>query len=104
MATAKASMDSQGVLQLEGDLVFANVTAVLGQIDKQLQGKESLVIDLANVEDVDSSGLALLLEILERGQRRGIALSFRALSEALLGIARLSNVEGLLPVEPSDRA
>ncbi len=99
MATAMASMDSQGVLQLEGDLVFANVTAVLGQIDKQLQGKESLVIDLANVEDVDSSGLALLLEVLERGHRRGIALRFRALSEALLGIARLSNVEGLLPVE-----
>ncbi|MCW8889663.1 MAG: STAS domain-containing protein [Sedimenticola sp.] len=104
MAKATASMAGEGVLQLQGDLVFANVTALLGQIDPQLANKTALIIDMSNVADVDSSGLALLLELLERGQRRGVQLRFRALSEALLGIARLSNVEGLLPIEQADGA
>jgi len=99
MALVTATMSDQGVLLLEGDLVFANVAAVLRDIEKQLPGKEALVIDLAQVGDVDSSGLALLLEVLERGRRLGISLKFRGLSDALLGIARLSNVEGLLPVD-----
>jgi phospholipid transport system transporter-binding protein len=99
MASAIATMSDQGVLLLEGDLVFANVTAVLGDIDKQLPGNKALVIDLSRVGDVDSSGLALLLEVMERSKRLGIALRFCGLSDALLGIARLSNVEGLLPID-----
>jgi len=48
------------------------------------------------VEDVDSSGLALLLEVLERARHHAVPLRIRSLPEALLGIARLSNVEKLL--------
>jgi phospholipid transport system transporter-binding protein len=57
------------------------------------------VIDLSRVDDVDSSALALLLEVMERAREHGVTLRIRSLSEALLGIARLSNVEALLPLE-----
>ncbi len=98
MASVQAVMDDQGVMQLSGDLVFANVTALLGQIETLLAqaGEAPLVIDLSGVEDVDSSGLALLLEVLERARHHAVPLRIRSLPEALLGIARLSNVEKLL--------
>lgn len=99
MTSTLATMDDQGVLRLEGDLIFANVTSLLGQIDKQLQGAGPLIIDLGQVRDVDSSGLVLLLEVLERAQQRGVTIRFRAISDDLLGIARLSNVENLLLVD-----
>ncbi len=101
MASARAVIDDQGVMQLSGDLVFASATALLGQIERLLGGapKETLVIDLSGVGDVDSSALALLLEVLERARHHGVALRIRSLSESLIGIARLSNVEKLLPLE-----
>lgn len=99
MPDAIASLDQQGVMQISGDLIFANVTALLGQIERQLDGSEEMLLDLSGVGDVDSSGLALLLEVMEIARRRSIALRFRGLSEALLGIAQLSNVDQLLPLE-----
>lgn len=101
MASAQAVMDDQGVLQLSGDLVFANVTALLSKVEALLAevGKGPLVIDLSRVEDVDSAGLALLLEVLERARHHAVPLRIRSLPEALLGIARLSNVEKLLLAE-----
>ncbi|AKH20905.1 STAS domain-containing protein [Sedimenticola thiotaurini] len=101
MNSARAAMDDQGVIQLSGDLVFASVTRVLGQIEPLLDGAEKspLVIDLSGVEDVDSAGLALLLEVLERARHHGVPLRIRSLPESLLGIARLSNVEKLLLAE-----
>ncbi|WP_260294095.1 STAS domain-containing protein [Sedimenticola hydrogenitrophicus] len=101
MAAPQAVIDDQGVMQLSGDLVFAHVTALLAQIERLLGNTkaERLVIDLSRVEDVDSSALALLLEVMERARHHGVTLRIRSLSEALLGIARLSNVENLLPLE-----
>jgi phospholipid transport system transporter-binding protein len=101
MAAPQAVIDDQGVMQLSGDLVFAQVTPLLAQIERLLGNTkaEHLVIDLSRVDDVDSSALALLLEVMERAREHGVTLRIRSLSEALLGIARLSNVEALLPLE-----
>lgn len=99
MPGATASIEQPGVMQLSGDLVFANATTLLAQIERQLNDVEQMVIDLSRVRDVDSSGLALLLEVVETARRRSVEVRFRALSEALIGIARLSNVETLLPLE-----
>lgn len=101
MTSAQAVLDDQGVVRISGDLVFAQVTSLLGQIERLLSsGKQkSLVIDLSGAGAVDSSALALLLEVLERARHHGVELRIRSLSDSLRGIARLSNVEKLLPLE-----
>ncbi|WP_428609352.1 STAS domain-containing protein [Sedimenticola sp.] len=101
MTAPQAVIDDRGVMRLSGDLVFAHVTTLLGKIEKLLESNKGseLVIDMSQVGDVDSSGLALLLEVMEHAQRREVKLRIRSLSEALLGIARLSNVDALLPLE-----
>ncbi len=99
MSSISVSADEQGVIRISGEMVFATVTPLLARIQPLLQGDGELLVDLSAVSDVDSAGLALLLELLEMARTRGVELRFRGLSQALLGIARLSNVEALLPLE-----
>lgn len=53
-------------------------------------------IDLGAVERVDSGSLALLIDWLAWARAAGRAMKFTALPEAILALARLSDVEALL--------
>lgn len=66
----------------------------------ELEGLRAVTIDLANVTEVDSAGLALLLEWVSWARQRGFTLSFANLPDKLRALARLSEVEGLLGLEP----
>jgi phospholipid transport system transporter-binding protein len=85
-----------GVLRFTGALVFATVPGLLGEFAAVSGGHGELTIDLAEVSQTDSAALALLLEWMEQGRRRGVQVHFTNLPDSLMGIARLSNVERLL--------
>jgi len=78
-------------------LTFATVSAVrefaLPLIE---QASASLSFDLLQVQRVDSAGLALLIDWLALARARNCRLSYREPSEALLALARLSDVEQLI--------
>lgn len=59
------------VATLSGRLGFADVGGWLGKIDA-LASLDT--VDLSQVQQVDSAGLALLLEMTRRAQRRGVEL------------------------------
>lgn len=84
-------------LQLSGPLTLQTVK---GLYDRGLQadGSTSLVIDLAQVEAVDSSGVSLLLSWLREAQRSNIALSFSNIPHNLMSLAKLYGVADLLPL------
>lgn len=65
------------------------------------QRLEGIEIDLSAVAAANSAGLALLLEWLEVARARNIALTFSHLPDSLHRIARVSNIEHLLPVTSS---
>jgi phospholipid transport system transporter-binding protein len=52
------------------------------------------------VQRSDSAGLALVLEWMREVQGRGSVLKLRNLPEQMRALARLSGLQGLLPVEP----
>ena len=91
-------LTESGTLLVSGDLSFATVAALLKEGDRLLAGINGPVIDLSEVTHSDSAGLALLLEWLDRGRAKGVQIRFRHLPESLLRIARLSNLDSLLPV------
>ena len=91
---------ADGLLLVSGELVFASAAELLQRADGLLAGGSPLTIDLAAVGDCDSAGLALLLEWLDLGRQRGITVRYRNIPDALLGIARLSNVVEL--IAPAD--
>ncbi|MDO6565617.1 STAS domain-containing protein [Alteromonas sp. 1_MG-2023] len=56
-------------------------------------------IDLGDVERVDSAGLAWILNAIRDGKGAGISVSLREPPEKLRKLAKISDVDGFLPVE-----
>jgi phospholipid transport system transporter-binding protein len=84
-------------LRVSGRLTMATVAALF---DAELQpdAHGALVIDLRQVEAVDSAAVSLLLCWLRRAQRDGTTLCFSHIPDNLQSLARLYGVAGLLPV------
>jgi phospholipid transport system transporter-binding protein len=98
MSGASIRSASGDVLYLCGEVVIASAPALLAEARSLFAERERIIFDLAEVTRVDSSGLALMLEWLQLAHARNIPLQFRNIPTSLLRIARLSNVEGLLPL------
>ena len=87
----------EGEFKVGGDLVFETVGNLLPAGEALFRGHASVVVDLSGVQASDSAGIALLLEWLAGARGRGERLAFRNLPDPLRRIARLSNLEPLLP-------
>ena len=86
-----------GRLLLSGPVTLGNVAELLEEGRRQLAADAVATVDLAEVTDLDSSALALLLAWLREAKAAGRALGFANLPESLQTIARLYGVEDLLP-------
>ena len=88
---------SPGAYRLQAPLTFASVVSLrasgLAVIRAATNG---LTIDLSAVPAADSAGLALLVDWLAEAKSRSCQLKFDQASEALVALARLSDVEKLL--------
>jgi anti-anti-sigma factor len=63
---------------IRGDLVFTDHVAFRQMVDKLLETQGSpLVIDLSELEFIDSAGLGMLLIVREEAQRTGRNLALR---------------------------
>ena len=87
-------------LVVSGGLTLASVTAALAEGNAAI-GEGARTVDLAQVAELDSSALALLLAWLREAKRRNLSLVFENLPEGLTTIARLYGVAELLPVSPA---
>jgi phospholipid transport system transporter-binding protein len=83
-------------MKLSGAVTLANVARLLEEGRRHVEeGVKS--VDLAEVSEMDSALLALLLAWLREARARGSSLQFENLPEALRTIARLYGVDALLP-------
>ena len=87
-------------LVVSGSLTLANVAAVLVEGNAAI-GEGARTVDLAEVGELDSSALALLLAWLREAKRLNLSLVFANLPQGLTTIARLYGVAELLPVAPA---
>jgi phospholipid transport system transporter-binding protein len=85
-----------GRFRIDGALSFATVPGILAASDVAFAEQADLSVDLAGVTHADSAGLALLLLWVQRARARAHALVFVHPPAALLGIAKLAEVEDLL--------
>ncbi|TAK85952.1 MAG: anti-sigma factor antagonist [Betaproteobacteria bacterium] len=85
---------------ISGPVTLANVAAVLDEGRRHLE-EGVRTVDLAEVSEMDSSLLALMLAWLREAKSRNRELAFANLPESLRTIARLYGVDGLLPVSTS---
>jgi len=80
---------------LSGPLTLANVAQVLEEGRRHL-AEGAATVDLAEVSELDSSALALLLAWLREAKAAGRSIVFANLPESLQTIARLYGVQDLL--------
>lgn len=100
MATARNAsfeMQDQERCRVTGPLDFNTVTRLLPAGSAAIQAGRASVIDLAGVTASDSSGLALLIEWLSVARDAKRVLTYANMPSQLHQLARLSEVDGLLP-------
>lgn len=89
-----------GVLQVSGELTFSTVTQVLEQSRPLLAAiNGQAVMELADVERVDSAGLALMTQWVRMAREQGLEIRFRHVPAQLLAIAHASDLDNILPLE-----
>lgn len=85
-----------GLIAVKGPVTFATAGALLAAGRTLFAQHPAVTVNLSEVADVDSAGLALLLEWLRQARAERRAVAFQAVPDKLLAIARLSGVEALL--------
>ncbi len=81
-----------GVMRLDtaADLLSLGVAAFAGQAE--------VAVDLSEVSDADSAGLAVLIEWTRQARLQGRAIAFSGMPPRLAGMARIGGVTELLPM------
>lgn len=87
-------------IEIQGELTSKTVMDALFQFQKVCENVPAWVIDFSAVTRVDSTAIALLIELKRNAQKRKKSISFISLPSALQAIARLSQVDGLLGESP----
>lgn len=85
-----------GAFALTGPVTFATAGALLEEGQARFGAHSAIAVNLKGVSRVDSAGLALLLEWLRQARADQRSMTFTALPDKLLAIARLSGVEALI--------
>jgi len=88
----------KGRFVLSGVLGFDTVTEALDEGLALFGEHKRIELDLAGVETTDSAGLALLVEWAGWARREKRKLSFKHVPKQALALARISEVDKILPL------
>ena len=90
-------ISEQGRVKISGPLTVDTVGPLIS-FSAHAADKAGVVIDLQQVETVDSAAVSLMLAWVREAQRNKVKLSFEHIPENLLSLARLYDVAELLPL------
>lgn len=102
----RKQVDGVAVLSLDGKLVVGDATAQLKQAIKQLadEGVTQLVLDLKEVDYIDSSGLGTLVYCFSTFRKEGGTLKLLNLSRRNIELMLLTKLETVFEVFDSERS
>lgn len=85
-----------GKFAISGEMTFGTVERMLRASEKLFDDHTQIEIDLTEIVDSDSAGLALLLEWVTWANHSVREIHFKEIPEKILAIARTTEVEPLL--------
>ncbi|CAI0811408.1 lipid asymmetry maintenance protein MlaB [Serratia ficaria] len=97
MSAALSFESQQQTLILRGELDRETLLPLWRQRDALLADKTA--IDVAQLQRVDSSGLALLLHLREQQRQRGVELKISGATDRLKTLVALYNLQAIMPVD-----
>ena len=96
MADFKLDDRGDGHFAVSGEMTFKTAEKLLRASEKPFEEHTRLEIDLTDVNQSDSAGLALLLEWVTWANHTVREIRFTGMPERILAIARTTEVEDLL--------
>ena len=87
------------VVHLVGEIDTANSKRLRAMLGERVDDDHDVVIDLAGVRFIDSSGLGVLVGALRRINGAGHALILRAPSVSLLRVLEMTGLADVFPIE-----
>ncbi len=96
MSKLNVKVSNDGNVSVSGEITFFTVNDALSF--NVLSGKSDVVINLDGVTRSDSSGLALMVHWLREAKEKQINLKFEAIPEKLFALAKVSNLDEILPI------
>ena len=93
------------MIEREGERLFVRGAVTLADVTRwresglQAIDRDGLTIDLAGLEDADSSALSLLLEWQRAAKARGFRISYSGLPDNLRSLAQVYGVLDLLALD-----
>lgn len=85
---------------LDRDTLDKNWWSLLNSAQQeQLKKQGRCTLDLSDVERIDSAGLAWLINAVRDGKQHQVTVTLSDVPEKLLKLAKISDVDTLLPVE-----
>jgi phospholipid transport system transporter-binding protein len=97
MTTALSFESQQQTLILRGELDRETLLPLWEQRERLLADKT--VLDVTQLQRVDSSGLALLVHLREQQRQRGVELKISGASDRLKTLITLYNLQAIMPVD-----
>ncbi len=85
-----------GRFAVRSDLTFESATAILTQSKRLFADCERISVDMSDVREADSAGLALLLEWVSWARHVDRKITFENIPQQILAIAQISEVTGLI--------
>ena len=93
------SSTALGILALEGDIDLYQSPAVKAKLDELIERKmERILVDLSRVNYIDSSGLALFIECLQRIGAYGGKLGLFGLQPTVAHIFEIARLDQVLHI------
>ncbi|MCW8923785.1 MAG: STAS domain-containing protein [Gammaproteobacteria bacterium] len=92
---AKLSMVDEGI-NISGVLNFETVPVLMKQAEQLLVKQDEVNVDLAEVTDSNSAGLALLLEMVRVTKSQNKTINFKNLPEQISIVASAYGIDGEL--------
>lgn len=88
-------------MALEGDVDLQNSPEVRKILLVAVDRKRPVVVDLSGVDYIDSSGIAALVEALQRSRNNGIDLVLASVSNAALRVLQLARLDTVFRLFPT---
>lgn len=93
------------VLTVQGSVDITSSPELRGELKVALDRRPPrIVVDMGGVTFVDSSGLATLIEALQKTQAYEGRVLLCNLSQHVLGVFQLANLDGIFQIHPSREA
>jgi anti-sigma B factor antagonist len=94
-------VDGSALIVLDGDIDLANTDDIERSVDEilALHPVTSVVLDLARVDFLDSTGLRMLWSVRQKAQDADAKLIIRTPSDAVMRLLRLTGMHRIFQIE-----